>query len=285
MRECYTAGVKTAYLLAYPAGHSVSPAMHNAAFEALGLEARYEALERPPEALAAAVDGLRHEHAYGANVTIPHKQAVMPLMDTLSEAARTIGAVNTIINQGGTLLGHNTDASGFLRALRDDAGFDPSGRHTLMLGAGGSARAVAYALLSAGVKTLRVYNRTHAKAAALAKSFAQLGDIKAISQEELATHAEQVTLLVNTTSVGMTKGGKDPDTSPLEAALLPRAGLVCDIIYRPAKTRLLKDAQRAGLNVLNGLPMLVYQGAESFQAWTGQGAPAQVMRRAAEAAL
>lgn len=277
--------MKIAYLLAYPAGHSISPAMHNAAFEALGLEARYEALECPPEDLAEAVRGLCEARSYGSNVTIPHKQAVMPLMDALSEAARAIGAVNTIINQGGSLLGHNTDASGFLRALTDDAGFDPSGRQTLILGAGGSARAVAYALLSAGVKTLRVYNRTHAKATALAESFAELGDIEAISREELATQAEQATLLINTTSVGMAKAGEDPDVSPLPVDLLPHAGLVCDIIYRPAKTRLLKEAERAGLNVQNGLAMLVYQGAESFQTWTGQDAPVQVMRRAAEAAL
>ena len=273
------------FLLAHPAGHSVSPAMHNAAFDSLGIDAKYEAWDVPPDDLAAAVASLRKENIYGANVTIPHKLAVLPLMDSLSNAAKQIGAVNTIVNQGGNLFGHNTDAAGFLRALKEDANFSPRGKSVVMLGAGGAARAVAYALLQEGVANLRVYNRTESKAEALVQDFLLFGGIEHLTETGLQDVVRDADLLINTTSVGMEKGGIDPKVSLLPQSVLPKGGFVADLVYRPAVTQLMRDAKAAGLDVQNGLPMLVYQGAESFEYWTGQSPPADIMLRAATSAL
>ena len=272
--------MKRAFLLAYPAGHSLSPAMHNAAFAQLGILARYEALEVAPDALAAAVAALRRPEVYGANVTIPHKVAVMPLLDELSEEARRIGAVNTIVNRDGRLMGCNTDAAGFLRALREDGGFEPAGVSAVVLGAGGAARAVAYALLQAGVSRLALYNRTPSAAQALAAWLERGAKVEVLEPSALPEAVRASQLLVNATSVGMAQPGEASARSPLEPGLLPREGFVCDLVYRPAQTRLLREAAAAGLRVQNGVPMLVYQGAEAFRHWTGQAAPVQVMRAA-----
>lgn len=258
--------------------------MHNAAFAQLGINAHYEALDVPQGELAEVLATLREAEVYGANVSIPHKRAVMPLLDHLTEEARAIGAVNTIVNHNGELVGYNTDAAGFLQALKDVA-FEPRGQNAVMLGAGGAARAVAYALLTAGVKQLAIYNRTTERARALADHFAELGEVTPLSDDGLLGAVKEADLLVNTTSVGMEQAGHDPNLSPLLTGNLPEAGLVCDIVYRPAKTRLLREAEAAGLRVQNGLPMLVYQGAEAFRLWTEQDAPTQVMMRVARASL
>ncbi len=277
--------MKRAFLLAYPAGHSLSPAMHNAAFEALRIDAAYQALEVAPALLPEAVALLRQADCYGANVTIPHKLAVIPCLDLLTDDAKAIGAVNTIVNQDGRLLGHNTDAAGFLRALREDGGFQPAGKDALLLGAGGAARAVAYALLKAGAARLDVYNRSEGKARALAQNFATLGEMQALEPGDLAARVLACGLLVNATSVGMRRGGFDPDESPLPAGVLPEKGFVCDLVYRPARTRLLREAESVGLRTQNGLPMLAYQGAEALERWTGRVAPVAVMIAAAQDAL
>ena len=258
--------------------------MHNAAFRYLEFDVTYEALEVPPAALQEVVSSLRNEHVFGANVTVPHKQAVVPFLDTLSDAAAAIGAVNTIVNDGGRLMGHNTDAAGFLRALIE-ADFGPHDKRVVVLGAGGAARAVVYALLTAGVAELGVYNRTPDKAEALVNAFSTLGTVNVIEPGDLDARVRGADGLVNTTSVGMARGGHDPDTSPLPGALVPYRGFVCDIVYRPPKTRLLRDAEATGLRTQNGLPMLVYQGAEALELWTGRDAPVEVMRRAALDAL
>jgi shikimate dehydrogenase len=276
--------MKKAYLLAHPAGHSLSPAMHNAAFKYLSIDGCYEAVDAAPKHLAELVQGLRESGAYGANVTIPHKLAVMPLMDKLSKAAKTIGAVNTIVNQDGELIGHNTDAAGFLQGLEDERVYLRK-KVAVMLGAGGAARAVAYALLNSGVAKLWIYNRTPEKAAELVKEFAKVGSAAILREDELPFIIRQAEILVNTTSVGMEHNGVAPDESPLPDGLLPKQGFVCDIVYRPTKTKLLHDSREANLKIQNGLPMLVYQGAEAFRLWTGQEAPAHVMMEAAKSAL
>ena len=257
--------------------------MHNAAFGHLGLEVIYEAHDVPPAALREAVSGLRDERVLGANITVPHKQAIIPLLDALSDAAAAIGAVNTVVNDSGRLVGHNTDAAGFLRALLE-ADFEPREERVVVLGAGGAARAVVYALLTAGA-VVGVYNRTPERAESLVSAFANLGAVDVVTPEDLDARVRGADGLVNTTSVGMARGGHDPDTSPLPGTLTPYRGFVCDIVYRPPKTRLLKNAEAAGLRTQNGLPMLIHQGAEAFRLWTGRDAPVEVMRRAALDAL
>ena len=277
--------MKRAYLLAHPAGHSLSPAMHNAAFTKLGLEAQYEALDVTSDELPEATERLRAEESYGANVTVPHKLTVLPYMDELTDAAEAIGAVNTIINRAGRLVGDNTDATGFLRALLEDADTEPRGRRAVLLGAGGAGRAVAYALLTAGVGQLQIFNRTQEKAEKVALEFSDYGSTEVVDFRGLETAVRGADLLVNTTSVGLEHEGINPDLSPLPPGLLPHQGLVCDLIYRPEKTRLLRDAEGEGLKTQNGVPMLVYQGAEAFRAWTGEDAPVSVMMDAVQGAL
>lgn len=277
--------MKRAYLLAHPAGHSLSPAMHNAAFAQLRLNATYEALDVTSDELPEVMDRLRERESYGANVTVPHKLTVLPFMDALTGAAQAVGAVNTIINQEGRLIGDNTDATGFIRGLIEDADLEPRGRRAVLLGAGGAGRAVAYALLNAGVARLQIFNRTQEKAEALGLEFAELGNVESVDFRGLDAAVRGADLLVNTTSVGLEHEGVDPDLSPLPPGLLPHQGLVCDLIYRPEKTRLLKDAEGEGLEVQNGVPMLVYQGAESFKLWTGEDAPVDAMMNAVQDGL
>ncbi|MEX2541197.1 MAG: shikimate dehydrogenase [Trueperaceae bacterium] len=276
--------MKRVELFAYPAWHSLSPAMQNAAFERLRIGARYLTREVPPGELPAAVAGLRDPEVLGANVTLPHKESVLPLLDAVSAEARGVGAVNTIVNRGGALEGHNTDVSGFMRSLAD-LKFDVNERKVVVLGAGGAGRAVAYALLMSGSGEVLVHNRGKERAERLAVDFSHLGEIRAVASDELETAARACDLLINATSVGLLREGMSFDETPLPAGQLPAAGAVIDLVYRPARTRLLRDAEAAGLVAQNGLPMLVYQGAEAFSLWTGHDAPAEVMLAAAEAML
>lgn len=255
--------------------------MHNAAFQALGLDARYEAVGLAARDLPGAVAGLRAADVYGANVTVPHKVAATALMDELTPQAQAVGAVNTVLNREGVLVGHNTDANGFARALREDAGYDAESRDVVMLGAGGSARAVGLALLRAGA-TLGVHNRTHEKAAALVATLGRYGEVGLVKATDLDRAVLRASLVVNTTSVGHETYA--PGVSPLRSGVLPRE-MVVDIIYRPAETPLLKAAADAGLKTQNGLAMLVYQGAEAFTLWTGQDAPVAAMFGALRRAL
>ena len=273
--------MKDVYLLAYPAGHSISPTMHNAAFEHLGLPFHYQALEVAPENLSDAMDKLREPQVAGSNVTVPHKQAVIPYMDSLSDVAKQIGAVNTIINTNGKLHGHNTDASGYLRSLQD-IHFSPEGKSVVMIGAGGAARAVLYALLEAKASEVFIWNRTVEKATSLAEDFATLGKISAVTTDNLKEAIRNCQLLVNTTSVGMVKEGLDPYLSPIPDDYLPQEGLVSDIIYKPRQPRLLANAHKAGLATQHGLGMLIYQGAYSFKEWTAKEAPTDVMFESVE---
>ena len=266
-------------LLAHPAGHSVSPAMQRAAFAATGLDATYDAVDVPPSRLAAAVAALRHEPWWGANVTVPHKTAVVPWLDDLSPAARRLGAVNTIVRRGDRLFGDNTDLPGFARAL-DALRLPLAGARAVVLGAGGAARAVVVALADAGAR-LALHNRGAARARALATDLG-LSGVDLLDDDALRAAVAACDLLVQTTTVGMAGG---PPGSPLPPAVLPAAGAVVDLVYRPPRTPLLVAASAAGLPVQNGLPMLVWQGALSFEAWTGVAAPVDAMGRAAEAAL
>ncbi|RIH79172.1 Shikimate dehydrogenase (NADP(+)) [Calidithermus terrae] len=263
-------------LIGYPLSHTLSPAMHAAALEALGLAGSYAALETPPEALAERMDEVRRAYR-GVNVTVPHKEAVMPYLDRLSPEAEAIGAVNTVVNREGRLEGHNTDAPGFLRGL-EEAGIEYRGAKALILGAGGAARAIAWALKQAGAQ-VRIGNRTLERAAQLQREFG-LGEVTD-NELVLAGMARSSDLIVNTTTVGL----KDPAATPLRAEWLPAGGTVVDIVYNPLETRLLREARAAGLRTLGGLPMLVWQGALAFELWTGQRPPVEVMYQAARGKL
>ncbi len=274
-------------LIGWPVEHSVSPAMHNAAFEALGIPGCYALLPTAPQAVAAAVTDLKLKDYRGANVTIPHKQAVMPYLDELTDAAQAIGAVNTILVVGDRLLGHNTDAGGFLAALRE-AGCEPAGLRTLVLGAGGAARAVVYALVTIDCP-ISIYNRTEARAKALADDLQSVAEARGtrrfISPETNLSELDlgRFDLLVNTTSVGMWPETED---SPWPALLpLPAQWIVVDLVYNPQDTRLLADARAAGAISIGGLGMLVHQGALAFQLWTGHTPPLDIMYAAAKRAL
>ena len=274
-------------IFGYPIGHSISPAMHRAAFGRMGFDATYDAWEVKPEDLGEAVDGLRAKDCLGANVTVPHKQAVMAHLDDIEDLARNIGAVNTIINDGGRLTGTNTDALGFVTSLRNEGGMEPGGMTALLVGAGGAARAAAYALASEGVKSLTIANRTVERAEALAGEIRGTGtDARAIGMDEegLAEACGNAGLIVNSTSVGMLHGPAE-GRSPIPAGGIAAGCVVYDMVYNPPATPLLEAAGKAGAVCVGGLPMLVYQGAESSRRWTGRQPPVDAMFGAAKEAL
>jgi len=267
--------------------HSISPQFQQAAFDYLGLDIRYEVWETNKDDLSKMVEGMRDASKLGANVTIPHKEAVLSLLDDVDNDARRIGAVNTIVNRGGKLTGYNTDASGFMRALRDDGAFSPRNKRAVLLGAGGAARAVGFALVDGRVRSLIILNRSVERGWALA------WDLKVSDTEVVAlswkdgntlTALGECDLLVNCTSVGM-KDGSGEGKSPLGIGLIPKRALVYDVVYNPLETPLLAAAKKAGARTLGGLPMLVYQGAASFELWTGKSAPIDIMMRVAKRAL
>jgi shikimate dehydrogenase len=256
-------------VLGWPVGHSRSPAMHNAALRELGLtEWHYQRLPVPPEVFDETVAGLPAAGFVGANVTIPHKEAALALADEATDAARAIGAANTLTFTGERLHAANTDAPGFLAVLRG-AGTDPRGQVALVLGAGGSARGVAYALREAGAARVAVWNRTPDRAVTIATDLGV----------EVADRPMAADLLVNCTSVGLADG--EFKELPLSADALGTYATVADLVYRDGGTGLVAEARRRGCAVVDGLEVLVRQGAMSFEAWTGLEAPIDVMRAAA----
>lgn len=260
-----------------PVEHSLSPIMHRAAFTALALDATYESWLTPADDLARRVSSLRGQDVLGANVTVPHKQAVMDLCDDISETAARIGAVNTILPRGGRLHGDNTDAYGFMRALRELP--NASGvSSALVLGAGGAARAVAVALRTDGIDPVRIANRTPARAGALVSALSDTGlrGIETVNWEDIPTVMGDVELVVNATSIGW-----HDDDIPIAAELLeslPSGACVFDLTYRD--TALIRAARERGIAVADGLGMLIHQGARSLELWTGRSAPIEVMREA-----
>jgi shikimate dehydrogenase len=258
-------------VLGWPVAHSRSPAMHNAAFAALGMrDWRYQALPVPPEAFAETVRALEGAGFRGANVTIPHKEAALALADAATPTARAIGAANTLSFAEGRIAADNTDAPGLIAALPQP----PRGKTALVLGAGGSARAAVWALRDAGAAEVRVWNRTPERARALA-------DALGATQTTSLTPAD---LLVNCTSVGLLHPSSPFKELPLRADALSEYACVVDLVYRPGGTELLRAARDAGAAVVDGLEILVRQGALSFEIWTGSPAPVEAMREAARGA-
>ena len=277
-------------IIGFPIGHSISPVFQQAALDSMAIDAEYRAYAVRPEGVGDFVAGLRSPGTLGVNVTVPHKEAVMPFLDEIDGWAAEAGAVNTIVNRAGHLAGYNTDGYGFLRALRESGGLEPAGQRALILGAGGSARGVVQALLRAGVGRLDIANRTVSRAAALAELAAVRGvpanavPLDTADTGLLADAAASAALIVNCTSLGMTHG-PDETASPLTAAQIPAAALVYDLVYNPLLTPLLGEARRAGAATLGGIAMLVYQGAASFELWLERPAPVAVMMCAALAAM
>jgi shikimate dehydrogenase len=271
-----------------PNKQSTSPAFQQAAIDALGLDLVYERWPTEPSGLATRITGLRAPTVLGANVTIPHKEAAMPLMDELDPLVQRVGALNTILNRDGRLIGYNTDVAGFLRALREDGSFDPRGVHVAIAGAGGAARAVVVALCEGGAAHVAVLNRTPARAQRLVddlRAHAGRTALEALdaSPESWATVAARAELLVNCTSLG--SAGAEEGSSAVPIDVIRPEMLVFDLVYRPTETRLLRDARSRGARALGGLPMLIYQGAASFKIWTGRDAPVGVMMSAARKVL
>jgi shikimate dehydrogenase len=271
---------KICALIGDPVEHTMSPVMHNTAYKKLGLDYVYVPFRVKPAGLAQAVAGLRALNVRGFNVTIPHKVAIIPLLDGLDPLAEKVGAVNTVVNTEGELRGYNTDAEGFLRALTEH-GIKPKGKKVVVLGAGGAARAISYIMAEKGAR-LTVLNRQEELdwAENIASMIREdLGkEVKVYELRQLTQAIEGVDLLVNATSVGMNPAVEE---SPVPAKLLSKVPVVFDIVYNPIITKLLKEAGAAGTKTIGGVEMLAWQGALAFEMWTGQEAPIDLMREEA----
>ena len=285
-------------LIGYPLKHSVSPYFQQAALDYYGLDIRYEAWETTPAKLPGIVKNLKEPQNLGANVTVPYKQTVLPLLDGVDDLASSIGAVNTIVKQKDKLVGSNTDAYGFIEALAKERQFDPRGKNVVMLGAGGVARAVSFALLQRKIAALAITDGIFERASVLAEDLVgRSGEassrskdsepsVTAFEWENLgsARTLAGCDLIVHCTTIGM-KDSPQEGQSPLRLEVIPKDVLVYDVVYNPSLTPLLRLAQEAGANTLGGLPMLVYQGAASFELWLGTEAPVDIMLERAKEML
>ena len=269
-------------LIGDPVEHTMSPAMHNAAFAHLGLDYIYVPFRVRQEELSGAIQGMRALGIRGLNVTIPHKVAVIPFLDELDELAEKIGAVNTLVNDKGLLKGYNTDAAGLLQALLE-RGVEPEGKDVVILGAGGASRAISYALAERGA-SLTIINRlleldwAEALASRISADFGREAAALELTDENLARVLKEADVLVNATSVGMSP---ESGESPVAARQLKSGLTVFDAVYNPLRTRLLREAEAVGAATISGINMLVWQGALAFEKWTGQKAPVDLMREVA----
>jgi shikimate dehydrogenase len=267
-----------ACLIGQPVAHSLSPALHNAAFAALGIDAHYEARLVTPDELASAVAALRAPDCLGANVTAPHKRAVMDYLDDVAAEARAVGAINTVVNTSGRLSGSNTDAAGLARWMRL-AGIDVMGKSALVLGAGGAARAAVWALADLGATPIVVLNRTVERAEDLVTSFRQRLPRTDLLWGSLAEAAEPASrpwrVVVNATSLG--HHGAAPDVHP---GCYSPDSVAIELAYNPAETAFMRRAREAGARAENGMGMLLHQAALAFERWTGQAPPMAVYEEA-----
>ena len=268
-------------LLGHPVRHSLSPRIHNAALRAQGLDFVYLAFDVEPEHLASAVTGLRALGMRGVNLTVPHKQTVLPLLDEVDPIAARVGAVNTIVNDEGRLVGYNTDISGFAAALRTVRRSGAADLDCLVLGAGGAARAVVAALLEGGAAAVRVHNRTADRASELCTAAQAWGDAAccAIADDDLRSAAASAQLIVNATSVGLEGTVKD---FPLPVDTVHSRHVVVDLVYGVEPTALVQAARTRGAAAIDGREMLLMQAARAYELWTGCEAPMNAMRDSIE---
>jgi len=275
-----TGKTKVCGVIGDPIEHTLSPAMHNAAFEALNLDYVFLAFKVKSAGVADAVNGMRALNIRGLNVTMPHKSTVINHLDRVDLSAQIVNSVNTILNKESLLFGFNTDGVGALKALREN-GIEPKGRKVLLLGAGGAARAIAYTMAKEADE-LVVLNRTLKQAHDLAKLLQKAVNKKivagSLSPSDIEQNLQDSDILINATSVGMKP---NIDESPVKSKLLRSNLAILDIVYNPLETKLSIDAKSAGAKVVSGVEMLIYQGAASFEVWTGKPAPVHVMRQAA----
>jgi shikimate dehydrogenase len=277
MREFISGSTRLAAVIGDPARHSLSPALHNAAFDELGLDWVYLAFDVERGRAGEALEAMRTLGIDGLSVTMPHKTDVARAVDELAPTAASLDAVNCVVRDGRRLVGHNTDGDGFVRGLRHDASLDPSGVRCAVLGAGGAARAVVRALAVAGAADVVVVNRsadTAERAAGHAGAVGRVGD---------ATDVAKAELVVNATPVGM--HGPAEGRLPCPADVLHDGQVVVDLVYDPLETALMVEARRRGARAHNGVSMLVFQAAEAFERWTGRDAPVAAMLTAAGSAL
>lgn len=273
-----TATTRLAAVIGDPVRHSMSPVIHNAAFEAAGVDGVYVALPVAAGAADSAIAAMRSFDWFGLSVTMPHKQAVMASCDELTQTADLLGAVNCVFWRDGKIVGDSTDGDGFVRGLQADLGVDPQGLRCVLVGAGGAAGAVSRSLGLAGARQVAVLNRTADKAASVAALAGEAGTVG--TADDLA----QADLVINATPLGM--GSTDlVDEVPFDCSVLKNNAVVSDLIYHPAETKLLTQARERGLRAQNGLPMLVHQAVAAFEHWTGVDAPVQAMSNAVESAL
>ncbi len=269
-------------IFGHPVSQSLSPAMHNAAFAHLGLDCVYLAFDVDPRNIDRAVSSIRNLGLCGVNVTIPHKQSVMAGLDEIAPEASMVGAVNTIVNENGRLKGYNTDVSGVLRALHSELEFFPQDKNAFIVGAGGASRAVIVAMCTGGASSVAIVNRTYTKARELSEEFsARFGDVGFSAapledEERIAQMMERADIVINCSSAGM--GDIEPLCLPLD--VLGENCVVYDLVYKPPVTPLVRDSRALGLKVESGLGMLLYQGVDAFEIWTGEDAPVEVMREA-----
>jgi len=285
-------------LIGYPVKHSISPFFQQAALDYYQLDIRYQAWETNPAQLRDTVNSLRKPQNIGANVTVPYKETVLPLLDEVDDLAGSIGAVNTIVKRDDRLMGFNTDAYGFIEVLDKEGHLDPEGKQVFILGAGGVARAVCFALVQRKVASLAITDGIFERADLLAENLMSYTKRASPSPKGLKTNIypfqwenlsstgtlNNCDLIVHCTTIGM-KDSPQEGQSPLSLEVIPRNSLVYDVVYNPWPTPLLRLAQKAGANILGGLPMLVYQGAASFKLWTGREAPVGIMFNKAKEAL
>lgn len=257
-------------LIGYPVEHSLSPSMHNAAFEHLALDCCYVTFSVRPELLGDAVKAIRALNLMGVNVTVPHKENVIPLLDVVDEEASFIGAVNTILNNDGVLKGFNTDGKGFMESLKN-ADIDVKDKRIVIIGAGGASRAIGFYLCKEANR-LGIADIDQEKAQRLVNDLKRVKDN--VYHIERVTDLKDIDIVINATPIGL----KDTDPSPIDIPLLTGDKIVCDLIYKD--TFLLRSARQRGCKTLNGLGMLLYQGVLAFEIWTGVKAPVEVMREA-----
>ena len=269
-------------IFGHPVSQSLSPAMHNAAFTHLRLDCVYLAFDVNPRNVAQAVSSIRALGLCGINVTIPHKQSVMAGLDEIASEASMVGAVNTIVNENGRLKGYNTDVSGVLRALHSELEFAPRGKNIFIVGAGGASRAVIVGMCTGGARSVSIVNRTYLKAEKLSEEFSpQFGSVAFSAAplddaDRVAELIAQADIVINCSSAGM--GDIEPLCLPLD--LLGESCVVYDLVYKPPVTPLVRDSRALGLKAESGLGMLLYQGVDAFEIWTGEDAPVEVMREA-----